>query len=134
RFVLEDLQASMEVFVFPKVMADHGALLDNDAVVVVRGRVDLRDEQPKLVAMEVRRPELGSPDAQELRIALPLVALTDDKVGRLKSLLSEHPGTSPVLLHVGGKILRLPPHFNVDSRHGLVGELKWLLGAGAIVV
>ncbi|MGH9089300.1 MAG: DNA polymerase III subunit alpha, partial [Acidimicrobiales bacterium] len=134
RFVLEDLQASMEVFVFPKVMADHGALLDNDVVVVVRGRVDLRDEQPKLVAMEVRRPELGSPDAQELRIALPLVALTDDKVGRLKSLLSEHPGTSPVLLHVGGKILRLPPHFNVDSRHGLVGELKWLLGAGAIVV
>ncbi len=133
RFVLEDLQASMEVFVFPKVMADYGALLENDAVVVVRGRVDLRDEQPKIVAMELRRPELGSPDAQELRIALPLGALTDDKVGRLKSLLTEHPGTSPVLLHVGEKVLRLPPEFNVDSRNGLVGELKWLLGAGAIV-
>jgi DNA polymerase III subunit alpha len=133
RFVLEDLQASMEVFVFPKVMADYGALLENDAVVVVRGRIDLRDDQPKIVAMELRRPELGSPDAQELRIALPLGALTDDKVGRLKSLLSEHPGTSPVLLHVGEKVLRLPAQFNVDSRNGLVGELKWLLGAGAIV-
>ncbi|MGH9081707.1 MAG: DNA polymerase III subunit alpha [Acidimicrobiales bacterium] len=133
RFVLEDLQASMEVFVFPKVMAEHGAALENDAVVVVRGRIDLREEQPKIVAVEVRRPELGSPDAAALRIALPLGALTDDKVGRLKTLLGEHPGASPVLLHVGGKVLRLPPEFNVDSRNGLVGELKWLLGAGAVV-
>ena len=37
RFVLEDLEASMEVFVFPRVMAEYGALLENDAVVVVRG-------------------------------------------------------------------------------------------------
>ena len=133
RFVLEDLQASMEVFVFPKVMAEHGALLENDAVAVVRGRVDLRDEQPKLVAMEIRRPELGAPGAQALRIALPLSDLTDEKVGRLKQLLGEHPGTSPVLLHVGEKVLRLPPEFNVDSRNGLVGELKWLLGAGGVV-
>ena len=72
RFVLEDLQASMEVFVFPRVMAEYGALLENDAVVVVRGRLDLRDDQPKLVCMEVRRPELESFDAQELQIALPL--------------------------------------------------------------
>src|SRR6202043_3676849 len=59
RFVLEDLEASMEVFVFPRVMADYGALLENDAVVVVRGRLDLRDETPKIVCMELRRPELS---------------------------------------------------------------------------
>jgi hypothetical protein len=38
-----------------------------------------------------------------------------------------------VLLHVGAKVLRLPPEFNVDSRNGLVGELKTLLGVNAIV-
>ena len=37
RFVLEDLQASMEVFVFPRVMADYGALLEDDAIVVRAG-------------------------------------------------------------------------------------------------
>ena len=37
-FVLEDLRASIEVFVFPKVMAEIGALLADDAVFVVRGR------------------------------------------------------------------------------------------------
>jgi DNA polymerase-3 subunit alpha len=133
RFVLEDLQASMEVFVFPRVMADYGALLENDAVVVVRGRVDLRDEQPKIVAMEVRRPPLDAQGVQELRISLPLGVLTDGMVEKLKDLLTEHPGPSPVLLHVGAKVLKLPPEFNVESRNGLVGELKMLLGPKAVM-
>jgi DNA polymerase-3 subunit alpha len=133
RFVLEDLEASMEVFVFPRVMADYGTMLENDAIVVVRGRLDLRDETPKVVCMELRRPELSHGSAQELRISLPLGQLTEDKVDRLRGVLMEHPGQSPVLLHVGAKVLRLPPEFNVDSRNGLVGELKTLLGANAIV-
>jgi DNA polymerase-3 subunit alpha len=133
RFVLEDLEASMEVFVFPRLMTDYGTLLENDAIVVIRGRLDLRDETPKIVCMEVRRPDLGTGGAQELRIALPLGQLTEDKVDRLKGVLRDHPGKSPVLLHVGAKVLRLPPEFNVDSQNGLVGELKTLLGANAIV-
>jgi DNA polymerase-3 subunit alpha len=133
RFVLEDLEASMEVFVFPRTMTDYGTLLENDAIVVIRGRLDLREESPKLVCMEVRRPDLSTGGAQELRISLPLGHLTEDKVDRLRGVLLEHPGQSPVLLHVGAKVLRLPPEFNVDSRNGLVGELKTLLGANAIV-
>jgi DNA polymerase-3 subunit alpha len=133
RFVLEDLQASMEVYVFPRVMAEYGALLENDAVVVVRGRIDLRDEQPKIVAMEVRCPTLEVGGTQELRISLPLGVLTDGTVGKLKELLADHPGPSSVLLYVGAKVIKLPPEFNVDSRNGLVGELKMLLGAKAIV-
>jgi hypothetical protein len=38
-----------------------------------------------------------------------------------------------VLLHVGAKVLRLAPEFNVDCRNGLVGELKRLLGQGAVL-
>jgi hypothetical protein len=38
-----------------------------------------------------------------------------------------------VLLHVGAKVLRLAPEFNVDCRNGLVGELKRLLGPGAVL-
>ena len=46
----------MEVFVFPKTMADYGALIENDAILVVRGRLDTREEEPKIVCMEVSRP------------------------------------------------------------------------------
>ena len=131
-FVLEDLNASIEVFVFPKSMADYGALLDDDAIVVLKGRVDLRDDRLKLVCMEIQRPALDAEGSTDLRISLPLNSLTDHKVDGLKRLLNEHPGDSPVLLHVGEKVLRLPPEFNVDSRRGLVGELRVLLGPNAI--
>jgi DNA polymerase-3 subunit alpha len=131
-FVLEDLNASIEVFVFPKSMADYGALLDDDAVVVLKGRVDMRDDRLKLVCMEVQRPVLAVDGNADLRISLPLHRLTDTLVDGLKRLLREHPGDSPVFLHVGEKVLRLPADFNVDSRRGLVGELRVLLGPDAI--
>jgi DNA polymerase-3 subunit alpha len=132
RFVLEDLQSAMEVFVFPKTMADYGALIENDAIVVVRGRLDTREDEPKIVCMEVSCPTLERGEA-DLHITLPLGVLTDAKVEGLKDVLSSFPGLSPVLLHVGAKILRLPPEFNVDCRNGLVGELKRLLGQTAVL-
>jgi DNA polymerase III subunit alpha len=132
RFVLEDLQAAMEVFVFPRTMADYGALIENDAIVVVKGRLDTREEEPKIVAMEVARPLLDRGE-QDLHITLPLGVLPDAKVDGLKEVLSGHPGPSPVLLHVGAKVLRLPPEFNVDCRNGVVGELKRLLGQAAVL-
>ncbi len=132
RFVLEDLQAAMEVFVFPKTMAEYGALIENDAILVVRGRLDTREEDPKIVCMEVTRPVLER-GQEDLHITLPLGVLTDAKVDGLKDVLSGHPGQSPVLLHVGAKVLRLPPEFNVDCRNGLVGELKRLLGQSAVL-
>ncbi len=132
RFVLEDLQAAMEVFVFPRTMAEYGALIENDAILVVKGRLDTREEEPKIVCMEVSRPMLDRGQS-DLHIRLPLGVLTDAKVDGLKDVLSGHPGPSPVLLHVGEKVLKLPPEFNVDFRNGLVGELKRLLGQSAVL-
>jgi DNA polymerase-3 subunit alpha len=122
----------MEVFVFPKTMAEYGALIENDAILLVKGRLDTREEEPKIVCMEVSRPLLQRGD-EDLHIRLPLGVLTDRRVEGLKEVLGGHPGPSPVLLHVGEKVLRLPPEFNVDCRNGLVGELKRLLGQSAIL-
>ena len=132
RFVLEDLQAAMEVFVFPKTMAEYGALIENDVILVVKGRLDTREEEPKIVCMEVSRPLLHRGE-EDLHIKLPLGVLTERRVEGLKEVLSGHPGPSPVLLHVGEKVLKLPPEFNVDCRNGLVGELKRLLGQSAVL-
>jgi DNA polymerase-3 subunit alpha len=132
RFVLEDLQAAMEVFVFPKTMAEYGALIENDVILIVKGRLDTREEEPKIVCMEVSRPLLHRGE-EDLHIKLPLGVLTDRRVEGLKEVLSGHPGPSAVLLHVGEKVLKLPPEFNVDCRNGLVGELKRLLGQSAVL-
>ncbi|MBV9664420.1 MAG: DNA polymerase III subunit alpha, partial [Actinobacteria bacterium] len=132
-FALEDLQSAIEVWVFPKTMLDVGHLLGDDAVVCVKGRIDNRDDQPKLVCLELKRPDLTTDAGPPLRISLPITQLTDATVNRLKRLLKEHQGPSPVFLHVGEKVLRLAEDFAVDASNGLVGELRVLLGANCIL-
>ena len=131
-FVLEDLQAAVDVFVFPRVMQEWGALLVDDAIVCIKGRLDLRDDQPKLTCLEVKRPDVTVDGGQPLRLAVPVGALTASALDELKALLADHPGESPVFLHVGDKVLRLAEEFNVEARNGLVAELRVLLGPDCI--
>jgi DNA polymerase-3 subunit alpha len=133
-FTLEDLDAVLEVMVFPKTMTEYGGLLEEDAVVVVRGRLDTREEQPKLIAMEITRHDLvPATSAVPVEVTLPIHRLTDSMVRQLKELVSDHPGPCPVHLRVGEKVLRLPPQFNVESHGGIIGALKELFGTGAVL-
>lgn len=131
-FTLEDLEAGLDVWVFPRTMQEVGHLLADDAVVCVRGRLDLREDEAKLICMELRRPELVLDGAEPLHLDLPINALSDDRVDRLRQLLVDHPGESPVFLHVGSKTIRLADGFNVEARNGLLGELRVLLGPSCI--
>jgi DNA polymerase-3 subunit alpha len=132
-FVLEDLEAAIDVMVFPKTMVEYGALLEQDAIVAVRGRLDLREDQPKLICRELRRLELTAEGSDRpVEVVLPLNRLTDSLVHQVRDLVSEHPGSCAVHLRVGEKVIKLPPQFNVDPRGGLVGALKELLGTSAV--
>ncbi|HEX6596500.1 MAG TPA: OB-fold nucleic acid binding domain-containing protein, partial [Acidimicrobiales bacterium] len=133
-FTLEDLVGAIEVMVFPRTMLEYGALLADDAVVCVKGRLDLKEEPAKLICLEVKRPDLSDGDAPPVRIKLAPNFLTDSVVGRLKSVLQDHPGDTPVFLHLDKTVLRLPDNFRVDSRNGLFAELRVLLGPNGLVV
>ena len=132
-FVLEDLEAAIEAFVFPRTHLEYGSLLRDDAVVCIKGRLDKREEPAKLIVMEVRAVELHGDEGPPLRLKLPLETLTDERVHRLKEILVEHPGESPVFLHVGEQILRLPAEFCVDARNGLIAEIRVVLGDGCVL-
>jgi DNA polymerase-3 subunit alpha len=135
-FVLEDLSASIEVMVFPRTMTDHGRTLEDDAIVCVRGRLDARDDVPKLVAMEITRPDLVLDGGPPVRLRTRPGALSDAKVARLKEILIEHPGDSQVFVHLESPdkttVLRLGEEFCVDASNGLFAELRILLGADCI--
>jgi len=135
-FVLEDLGAALDVIVFPKTMADVGQLLEDDAIVCVRGRLDRRDEQPKIVAMELTRPEIDLDGAPPLRVRVPLARLSDQRVDELRELLRRHEGDSPVFVHLERPerttVLRLADEFRVDATNGLFAELRILLGPDCI--
>jgi DNA polymerase-3 subunit alpha len=132
-FVLEDLEAAIEAWVFPRTHQDYGALLRDDAVVCVKGRLDKREEPAKLIVMEVRPVELNGDQGPPVHFELPLATLTDATVDALKAVLLEHPGDSPVYLHVGEKILKLPDEFCVDARNGLCAEVRVLLGPNSVI-
>ena len=128
-FMLEDLQSSMEVFVFPKTMTEYGSVLENDAVVVVKGRIDMRDDTPKIIAMEVSRPALTVETLTELRVRLPADA-DEATYASIKRLLAKHPGDVPVRVKVGETIYKLPPEHNCDARAAAVSICR-LLGPDA---
>jgi DNA polymerase-3 subunit alpha len=131
-FTLEDLQAAIEVMVFPKTMRDHGQKLEDDTIVIVRGRLDDRDDLPKLIAMDIEVFEMVDDRRRPLEITLPPTSVTESLVADLKRVLSEHPGESQVVLNLGAQRVRLPE--GVDTATGLVPELRVLLGSEAVLV
>jgi hypothetical protein len=57
-FWLEDLQGAIEVVVFPSSYVQAQSLLTPDAIVCVKGKIDHRDDQPKVIAQEISLPNL----------------------------------------------------------------------------
>jgi len=123
------------VMVFPRTMTEHGHKLSDDAVVIVRGRVDTRDDAPKLIAQSIDAVEVATSRIEPLRLRVPPQLLSEAKVAHLRQLLADHPGEAPVLLQLGARrVVRLPDQWNVDASNGLVGQLREALGPTAIVI
>jgi DNA polymerase-3 subunit alpha len=131
-FVLEDLLGSVEVTVFPRTFETIGHVLADDLVVTVRARLDTKDDQPKLMAMEVTLCEDLS-GAPPLRLRVPPHQLSDQRVKDLKDVLVKFPGESKVYLHVGEQVVRLPDAWSVERGSGLVSELRAIFGADCLV-
>ena len=135
-FILEDLDAAIEVTVFPRVLTEQSHKLIDDAIVTVKGRIDRRDEtRVGFMAQDVRILEgLDTGSAAPLRLRVPATSLTELKIHQIRKILREHPGDSPVYLHIGqGKVLRLADDFCVDLDR-VVGELRMALGHDAVML
>ncbi|HEX3087869.1 MAG TPA: DNA polymerase III subunit alpha, partial [Ilumatobacteraceae bacterium] len=135
-FVLEDLDSTIEVTVFPRALMELGHKLVDDAIVTVKGRVDKRDDvRVGFMALDVNIIEgLDTASSAPLRLKVPSTSLNEMKIHQIRKILREHPGDSPVYLHIGhGKILRLADEFCVDLDR-VVGELRMLLGHDAVML
>ncbi len=134
-FNLEDLEGSVEVVAFPRTVNDYGQAVIEDAVVVVSGYLDQRGDEVKVMAREIKELEVRDDDTVRLRA--PAANLTPELVSRLKSVLSNHPGSAPVFLNMtseqGMKVLKLSDAHRVEPRSALFAELKELLGPSAIL-
>ncbi len=133
-FNIEDLEATVEVVAFPRTVAASGPLIQEDAILLVQGRLDHRGDDVKMRASTIAEPDLTSESV--LRLAVPAAALSSDTVGQLKRILADHPGQAPVYLHMtsdnGQKVLRLDDDHRVELTSALYAELHGLLGMRAL--
>jgi DNA polymerase-3 subunit alpha len=61
---IEDLTGSIEVLVFPRVYEQHGLALKRDAVVLLRGKLDVEEQSVKLLCDEVIALPPSPPEAE----------------------------------------------------------------------
>jgi len=130
--VLEDLEGSVEVLFFPQTYAQVAVNVAEDAIVVVKGRVDRREDVAKLIASDLSVPDLSEGPRGPVVVSLQAARCTPPVVERLKEVLATHPGTTEVQLQlVNGDrrtALRVADGFRVAATPALMGDLKALLG------
>jgi len=132
-FTLEDMTSACEVMVFPKTMLEHGWKLQDDRVVTVKGRLDARDDEVKIMAMDIAVVDVDEDaDAPPLHLELRPEAVSDRAVADLKSILAAHPGPSPVVVKLGKTVVRLTGEYGVDATNGLRGELLSTFGPSVL--
>jgi DNA polymerase-3 subunit alpha len=132
---LEDLEGGIEVMFFPNSYELAAPHLVEDTVVLVKGKIDTRDDALKLVAMELTLPDLAQGPRGPLLVNVAAARCTAELVERLKDTLKTHPGTTDVHLRlVGSKVteLRLDDSLRVTASPSLMADLKALLGAGCL--
>ena len=135
--VLEDLTGQVEVVFWPSTYRVAHEVLLEDAVLVLRGRVERRDEVVKLTADAVTPPDLSEALGQPLIVRFAPGQLTPESITRLEGVLANHPGAAPVAVEVAGtdgqpQRFRLGDRFRVERRPGLFGELKAAFGPEAV--
>jgi DNA polymerase-3 subunit alpha len=133
---LEDLEGGIDVMFFPSTYQLTALQLTEDAVVVVKGRLDRRDDIPQLIAMELSVPDITDQQTGPVAISMARERCTPPVVERLKEIFSTHPGMTHVHLHLraDGKtlVMRLEDRWRVTPSTALMGDLKALLGPGCV--
>ena len=133
---LEDLAGAIEVLFFPATYQQFMTLIIEDAIVVVKGPLDRREDVPKLVAMEVSVPELPSGGQGPFVLSLPEARCVPPVIERLREVLRTHPGPAEVHLRLQSgtriAVMRLDDKLRVHPSPSLLADLKQLLGPACV--
>ena len=138
---VEDLTGTMEVIVFPRVLDTFRDSLHENAVVVIDGKLSVReDEASKLLAesvVPIESYDKGRPDpmrkaAKKLYIRVP--SRSSREYAKVVNLLHIFDGDMPVLLYLMDtkQYLQVPRHLYTSGHPLLFKELERLVGTDNI--
>ncbi len=129
---VEDLEGAVDVLLFPSTYQLASTMLNEDAIVTVKGRVSRSKDQLELHGLEVSQPDLSDAPSGPVVVSLPSTRCTPPVVEQLKDVLGTHPGVTEVRLRLMTKtattVLKLDDRLRVSPSPALFADLKALLG------
>jgi DNA polymerase III subunit alpha len=133
---LDDVTGGAEVVVFNSVYAQSRELCTTDRILVIKGRVDHKQEgETKLLAMEVA-PFEAVAERKEVTFRIDATQVRAGLIGEIRDLLCQFPGDSSVRLICEtstGPIDYTIGKFKVKPVPDFFAEAKALLGEAAVV-
>ncbi|MBC2582913.1 DNA polymerase III subunit alpha [Clostridium sp. DJ247] len=94
---IEDMYGSIEIIVFPKVLQRFKSLVNEDSMIVVKGRVTIREEeQPKIICESIE--PLVKINSEKLYILIEDERVLKNILLEVKPLFSDYKGNIPVYL------------------------------------
>jgi DNA polymerase-3 subunit alpha len=132
---LDDLSGSVEAIVFNSAYAAARDLLEADRILLVKGRVDHKDGETKLIALEVAAFE-AVPERREVRLRVDARRAHAGVIRELADVVRGFPGESPVFVALdtssGPRMLAFGPEYRVRPEPDFFAEVKALLGEAAV--
>ena len=136
---LEDDTGTMELLIFQKVLDQSGSYIAENAAVIVKGRISLRDEKEPQLMVDSLRPlsdlhdlETNAPPKAERKLWLKLPRADKRLLHRIELLCEMFPGRERMIIVLVEENRRLGAECVI--RDSLVRELKELLGEDCVVV
>lgn len=132
---IEDFGGELQVMFLGKTYQEFGSRLAADSIVVIRGRVNHRDDGITLQAITLQQPDFGvAAETGPLVLSVREQRATVDVVTELEAVLRRHRGATEVRLRLvkdeAARVFELP--HRVDPTAGFFGEVKSLLGPRAL--
>ncbi|MBQ4515374.1 MAG: DNA polymerase III subunit alpha [Clostridia bacterium] len=132
---IEDLTGKIEALVFPKVYAQVKPYLVEDAVVKLDGKLSFReDEEPKILLNTVT--PINEVKENDKKVYIKFALGKDYLLERIKPILAQHRGNSPVYIHIEEtrKTAVAPRNLWVSTSDELTEKIAEIIGKENIVV
>lgn len=131
---IEDLEGSVEALFFSNTYNQYALTLTEDRIVLIRGRVDKREDQVRFTALEMKSADISAAPTGPLVITLPINQCTPPVVDRMKEILRSHPGKREVHLYLdeNGMLTVMKLDTLITSSPSLSADLKSILGPNCL--
>ncbi|MFA5104060.1 MAG: DNA polymerase III subunit alpha [Candidatus Margulisiibacteriota bacterium] len=126
---IEDLTGSVSVVFFPKTYEKASFLLSEDAALIIKGKVDFRNDEPQVIADTVEiLEETNAKRSIHIKLA---ASIKPEELVSLKSVLAMYKGSEDTYIHIGDKIVSASESYGTSISQELISSIERITGQGS---